>query len=361
MRIRWKLYVDESGDFSNRDQAVAVAGWLVRRDNPAARPDALLRSLLPLAPEPLWPFHHRDLNFAAAWAIGALAAQDQGLAVPEQPGLPSLAALGTSLHASVRGMPMAVLFKSWRRSPHGSWEGAHQGLRTLDSIWRDTSPEDYASALAWVRAHEGRVSGLLRQVRAEALATPDCLLVAAGETARGDAVPPPRGATTDRYLGVLGCLLQRVRALLDRVDGTHEVEVDVLDRTVSWRGREARLTSDILVALADSVAVPLGERTTLRFVVSRWEPGLAPGLVVADFLANRARRMLESNASLQTVENAARATTGLATRAGVPPRSALAATGGPWAWVVDLAERLAPLPLRPVNKRWVVDQAREWS
>ena len=70
MTTSWVLFVDESGNFSDASDVVAVGGLLLR-DSPALQPHVLKASLQRAVPELPWPFHAAFVNQPAYVALAA--------------------------------------------------------------------------------------------------------------------------------------------------------------------------------------------------------------------------------------------------------------------------------------------------
>src|SRR5919109_501718 len=63
---KWTLYVDESGNFANSEDDVAIAGLLVSDELPGLTSNEVKRSLEAALPGFPWPWHAGLLN-SASW------------------------------------------------------------------------------------------------------------------------------------------------------------------------------------------------------------------------------------------------------------------------------------------------------
>src|ERR1022692_3835466 len=73
---RWTLYVDESGNFADVEDDVAVSGVLIRDDVPGLSENEVKRALESVVPGFPWPGHASLIN-NASWV--ALVLADRGL------------------------------------------------------------------------------------------------------------------------------------------------------------------------------------------------------------------------------------------------------------------------------------------
>lgn len=283
---RWKLYVDETGDFANRDGAVAVVGVLTRED--ALPPPALLRArLLAAVPWAPWPLHAAHLlhpmfyvlarevaeaSSAPAYTDVAGALRDVG--VGDEPLLARCRAL-----VSAGKLP---------RIDELNTLAAHLD-RDRRTRLRDRLGDDY-----W------RLIRVLRQLCDAA--APDSLaisLVAAVEGSRGAAMPAsvdsPDPASV-RYLSMLGALEERVLDILGSLPGeAHLVELHVMTRSVhdSALGTRTALHPRHLSirSRSRSGSGPQGDRI-VPWKVEEFGTHMEPALALPDLVALRLRWVL---------------------------------------------------------------------
>src|SRR5687768_6258742 len=78
MSIRRAFFVDESGQFDNTSDTVAVAGLLLR-DSPALQPHILTATLKRALPSLPWPLHAAFINQPAYLALATEAEQGSRL------------------------------------------------------------------------------------------------------------------------------------------------------------------------------------------------------------------------------------------------------------------------------------------
>lgn len=365
----WTLYVDESGSFADVEDDVAVSGLLIRGDVPGLSVNEVKRALESIVPGFPWPWHASLIN-NASWV--ALVLADQKLLADHlNPDIRWLADAVRRVNESLAerfGPRYAAI-----RSRVLSGQAGDISLGSL-SEFEHVLRNEYPIELDALRAHTRRARAAVKQFAA-GLATrarsPDdpaaAVLLFSSETLRGDARTEPESELGDRrYFRLLEVLVDRTAALLARRGGVHELSLDISQRRLI----EPQLQRP-------TKQLPLHVLRELSRLISKWRPvvrivptavtpfdrDVGVRFVVADFAANRGRRVLRQGATpLTNVEAEVELDMGLRVRSGTPERSHLAASGEAY----DLCESPRPDPegaLPPVwpRRRWACEQAWEWG
>jgi len=361
----WTLSIDESGSFDDPAASVCVVGVLLR-EAPSREADAILRGMLrridPIIP---YPPHATDLRQIAHWvAAWALAAPPQRAAHPRRRLLDEAAARcerdadATALHA---------MMASLRAGQRPSYEALVTASRWLDR---------HASELAaQLRGLERDAEARYRLAVAAVIErfTPDgCFLVAAAD--RGS----PAASSGDRYLDLLTALFERVFALLRaRPAEAHEVWVvpAVRDVVSPPLGRHAMHPRDVGACVLRAERFPLDPPAGpaddhVRLIPAMPEAyggATSPGVVLADFVANRSRQPLAEARPWPDLRDELLRRTGLSAEAvprcspGGAPMPAVAANGAPRDAVArafrEGVTEAADVALAP----WPDGQAARWS
>lgn len=360
----WSLYLDESGRFDRADEAVCVAGVLLR-EAPSREADAILRGVYRrIDPIAWYPPHATDLRLPAWWVgAWALASPADRAAHPAARTIEQAAAL--CARASSEPALAALLARLERRS-----RPRHDELAAASSWLRRNHPAlaDALSDLARdVERRYRDVAGALL----DRFGPDRCFAVAAGDDGRA----PPDGP--DRYLALLVPLFERVFALLRaRPAERHTVWLfaatrDVHDPRLGARRLQPRDVGD-RVRAAERFAFEAPTTPTdpwVRLVVAStpsYEEAVPPGVVLADFVANRSRRALATNRPWDELRAELRAEARLPFEAvprGAPAlglRPTVAASGAPRDAVARaFATGDADGPFGPAG--WRSDQARRWA
>ena len=368
----WHLFVDESGDFDDRDSGVVVTGILTHRQMDGPARARLLRQLRNAAPFMPWPLHAWVLNRPVSIALGMTA--HEGSAGAPTGAFSQPAKLGPDCHRA------AVLLS---RARPDAWKAA------LAAFKADREPRyDDLSALdrALRRADRGLHRALgdrqrhLKVLLSRALrdladceadeAAPSLMLLSSSEAQQGDAVVP-KGNKGDRYLTLLKCLLSRTVAVVGRLDGTHRICLHVLTRFVQDEvlERPVPLHHRHVARICEEVT-PEGQSVRpISWEVPRYDRRVHPALILADLAANRSRLFLPRPIQLAHAEDGLRQTLQVPVRSGEPSRSHLAATGvaaGVAAGDVEVPQAAwdTPrelFPLYPQARPWALEQALEWA
>lgn len=282
---RWELYIDESGELSGFSPSVVV-GVLLRR--PVSRDrlrDAFDLVLRGPTRSLAYPPHATELHAAAGVLASWCAAKDDDAALDEL-----LRSMMRDSNDAVRWYADAV--SSGKRSPYETRAAVAEWLKTHEpSLAEEASAESERFRQA--------MGELGRQLTPAA----DALVVGADASSTGlDEGTESAGPTLDRYLSGLRALLERV-VLLAKQSKVARLEVSVAKRWVRHAGLpplDLRV-ADVGHAVRDTVGYPSTsyvegfEHDGLRVVVmetASYDARVHPGIVVADFVANRLRREL---------------------------------------------------------------------
>ena len=223
-------------------------------------------------------------------------------------------------------------------------------LRELDAALKARSP------LLWERLRDDadELYAAVGRVLSRVCADDGSHVVVASETELGD------GATGggDRYLTLLCTLVERAAAMLGRRPGEHTVHVMPLQRTVLSAlvpGHRVAMNAVEMNARLATVRCPAN--VTARFHSSpRWNRHMESALVLADFAANRARKTVPRERTLEWVERETASLLGVAVR--VDGRSNLTASG--LAREIVLTSSIPGRAGAPGVRRWAIEQAKEW-
>lgn len=344
------LFIDESGDFDAATDTHVVAGLLLVGSPPGTNPAELRRTLRGLAPLLPWPLHARVYNHPVALGLAALARGGHAAARDAlDVSLARLAVAARDALAPAHGALLAEVDAAFAagRDPRDA------ALRELNRGLRLAAPDVHDELERLAR----RVPAALRRVAAALGAGADqpCLAVAAARCAPGDA------GQGDPYLSLLAVLVERAARVLVLAELADELHVrplgrDVLDPVL---GRRAPLHVRHFGPLQERLRAA---RIPLRVVpqpVARYDADVHPLLVLADFGANRLRRVLDApEAPLATIERRVQDEVGAPARRRPPDRSNLAAAGAAW-------RRTQGTPAASIDWtgacRWAREQAEEWA
>jgi hypothetical protein len=360
--VRWDLFIDESGDFSDPEDEVVVAGLLVRDDAAGASSVQLRASLQAAAPELPWPLKASYLNrpvlFALAQACRPDAAHSRSADDAE--------AIVRHLNTVAAGDVAVVLddLRAGHRLPY-------ERVAKLDTLAQQVP--QYQAVRRLAGESTAQIGRLLHALAGQSGESPLVLVAACGETVRGDvsATAPGADLATRRYLDMLHGVIIRAADILGRGEGRQQLHLHVLERPVREEilgrvtatmlhlrhvGPLARAVEGLYAGPGAPVSIKLDQ-------ICAYDARLHPTLVLADFLANRGRRALRHpSGHLTAVEDALRAEVPCSVRSCEPPASHLAAAG----WAQDGIERTRrgetdTLGSPPSGSRaWAVEQAAEW-
>lgn len=361
-RTHWDLFVDEAGDFDAAGDAVATAGLLLRSELPGRNRAALRHALWRAAPDFPWPLHANRLRFPVLLALVVVARRGPvGATVLVEPPERDarLDQLATQAVERLRGLD-----ETWLEAALTTLRGGQMvpwgDLRSLDGMLRAQDLILHRRLEAGMRRVHVALRDLLAVLQAPAGADaeplPQALVVACGEYRDGDGIPAdagkdPRGSR--RFDTLLAGLLERVRATLLHVGGRHQVWLDVLSRPYADPFLGAQVRAQFHERHLGAIVAGLGanrDHDPVRLVprqVPFYDAGVDPLLVLADFVANRARFVLRpAERELKFAERMLGEKLAARVRAGQPPLPTLAAVGGRDA---------------VGSRRWAREQADEWE
>lgn len=302
MRDGWVLYVDESGREDDPDDLHLVAGLLLHA-NDSVGLDCLLRAALeetwPLWP---WPPHAADLNRPASRVAAAMK-------VPASAGESERA---TWLRARAEPLVRLVAHSSDVRARRfcdnvNAWTGGKLDfdvLREADHLMRDARPNAYRALTRECEAQERRLQQYLSAL-AGVQAARATVLLAVSPAGRpdlpADGLPTTkRGVRRDRYVRALEVLLAMTHQLL--AGQRQEGRLYVATRHVHKEGpgdlaRRVDLFPDIVDEIEASALAgcPKPPRPATLYPIgspNRYDATVTPGVVLADWIANRARHAL---------------------------------------------------------------------
>lgn len=364
----WLLFVDETGDFDTPNESVSIVGWLVRQADTPDFDAALRRAIDQLFPRNAYPPHATLLNIpishlaqlrlfgpapadVPAWAAGGTARWDR------------LCALNDSAVQRVVACVQNGCMPNWDEC-----NAADSRVRWLDR------PLHQVMDAQRLRKFD-QMTALLALLD-DALSPSGSWLVGASmpETLRSSPATPP-----DHYLHLLDLLFARVFALLRSTSKeVHTVKTFVAGRRV-WV--HELLQKVYLRNLDVGACVRRAERfpflppsdghpddnvRILPFDIEETDARVRPGIVIADFAANRLRHVLAGSRRWPDVKTQAAARIALPVvapaRAGRPderfPTMALA--GSSAEVIVQAFSQSKVLPVSDTQPGWGADQAARW-
>ncbi len=362
---RWTLHLDESGDFAVPGETVLIAGLMLQEAASGAADEMLgaaLRRLDPLVP---YPPHATELR-QTAWWIARWALADSAVRAAH----PARLVLDRAAAALQRALPDRSLARMADALRQGQMPD-YDALKSASRWLRAASPMIYAELEALARGAEDRYRALGVQLRA-VYGDARCHILAAVDGG-GPAVDG-----TDRYLSLLTALFERVFALLRANPAqAHEVRVVAAQRHVTdarLPRRRMLMPQDLGACVRRAEAFPLlapvpppdGNVRILPWGAVAYREQVAPGVALADFVANRLRGVITRSDQWDGVSAEATAATGLSVM--VPPRvnpgsgaQPTIAAAGPARDAIAEAFRgrsAASDALR--GRSWEVDQAQRW-
>jgi len=338
---RWRLFIDESGDFDT-DTSIVV-GVLVEQPAPSWEPARLRRALEAAAPGVPWPIHGwltRRFGMYLLWDL--LEAERSGAATAE------------SLRVCVRSCEK-VRDEALERLR----SGREPSRQTIDAI--EDAIKDAGEMHAFAGRRIATLEGIGRVLDAATAAGEVALVFAALAEAPAESKDP--------YLHTLTTGLERAVDALAALPGSHEVRVHALGRHVLDPDLGANTPLHVRhVAACAGEAVAAAGLGRVRLVPERvavYDIDVHPALVVADLLANRARRLVKDRGLVDLEGRIARTLRVPVRAAGLPlaaatgaPRVAVADARGGGAAAADDAR--AHLDAAPPPWRWAREQAEAW-
>lgn len=361
----WTLHLDESGQFSNPNEPVLLAGFLLQ-EPPSDAADEILGGLLrridPLIP---YPPHATEILWPAWWfARWVLASPEVRAAHPARAVLDQAAGVFQRAGAVSALDEMSSQLQQSQTPDYDSLRDASRWLRGRDPVLYAQFEVLRRNAEDHYRAIGARLQTLYGDDR--------CWLLAASDPGAVAFDGP------DRYLSLLTVLLERVFALLRAHPAPrHEVRVIAAQRHVT-DGRVSRRRmlrpQDLGDCVRKAEAFPLHAPEVAPDKAVRiipwssvaYDEQVPPGVALADFVANRVRRILMQGRDWNRTSSDVVASTGLTAvaRPGVRPSGEAlptVAVAGPPREAVAAAFRGPPPPRPPAPGRsWSAEQARRW-
>ncbi|MBT3221183.1 MAG: hypothetical protein HN348_19040 [Proteobacteria bacterium] len=180
--------------------------------------------------------------------------------------------------------------QSMRQGKRANW----QNIADLDGLVRNMEKrskesQSYLVLKSAQREHRANLKRVLQSLSRSK--RPDLVWFAASESEIGDAVLGFE--ETDRYLTLLGVLLERLRDTLSLLDGEHQVKLRVLGRRVFEKGKTQHLNRHLIADLATQVLDGHSKVHFQAMYCPQYRPGVHPMLVVADYAANRTYGFLQ--------------------------------------------------------------------
>jgi hypothetical protein len=365
---QWVLYLDESGRFDDPDDAVAVAGVLIRSESSLVTDSHIRSALETAAPGLPWP-HHTAWHRLSAWVglcCHRFALLGNGTAIP--PLVIAAAQQVLDYLAVAESTVMARVIAALDAGRNPEFEDLQLLSRRVQ-----LRPELTASSTRLV--DYGRLAGDAVRSLLEDLScrlegpdgAPGVLVLAASEAELGDAgLHASDPVLADRYLALVGTLCGRLAASLERLGGEHRVEIHASMRNV----RDRRFGKNVPLSPGHVQKAALEARRQVTSV-TLIAAGVAPFhdshalFVVADHLANAARHATrDAYSPLRDVELSLQAGSSIQVRSGTPARSHLASSGPPELWLRQARPDAFATPAAPpcdaTLRRWSCEQGWEW-
>ncbi len=345
----WLLFIDESGNFSNPDDDVVVGGWLVRAYDTDQLRAALRERLDASLPTIPFPPHAAHLDIPASRALLRGPASSADPACVE-----SLRALGlapTEIAAIVQRA------RESQRLPTVS------DLRKVDA-WLRRHHQALWRQLAERRDREEHQRLTLHAALALAADARGSFAVAAFDRARS------RGRSErERYEGLLRACVERVAVLVGTRGSFSSVHLRVAERDLSDGNTIRRLDVTRVEHVLQTASPTLklsGARALVR-QVGPFDANTHPGVVIADHLVNRFRRIARSAATWRALADDFEVTTRMAIEAAsgrVEGELLPAATddGGAHASVLAALASDGPHSAQGADEKpgWLREQAAAW-
>lgn len=350
---RWAFFVDESGNFEDPSDPVAVAGFLVAYSEPIYRPSDIRSALEASVPGFPWPLHASFLNQPAYVAVAAYQSEPSVLD-SKRPGFGAVVRTAMGIFEADGASDLDAVvgaLKAQRKPPYDA-------LTRLGDLIRRRSPQ-VSQQLADVSREAWRAVDIFahRLLSARDRAgQPIAYFIASSETVCGDAGL----SDTERYFSVLRVSIDRAASLVARRDGKQRLELRVQQRDVydARFGRSVSLTPQQVGLVARVIANRHPRVQLLPTETPDYGKDVSVEYVLADFLSNRSRRELDDVQNrLPIVEARVGEYFGGPLRSGDPERSHLSASGDAW----KMATEGQTMEWVPPRRRWACEQALQWS
>jgi hypothetical protein len=255
---RWRLFIDESGDFADLEGEVVVAGRLVPEGGPNSHPRQIRKALESAAAGLVWPLKTTELNQPV---FVVLLSQHEG----NDSALDSAADSVRRRFDEVAG----EYLKTARAALGASRPSPHVALQFLQAVaWGHEDFTRIEDQVLEARALVGRCIGTM-SADTSALGA---MLIACGETIQGDVSQVlASDDETGRYLSLLEGVLERAVDMIARLPDRHEMLLEILDWDVSEQilGEARRIRLHHYRHVAPSTAPQVPDH--VRHAALRWQ------------------------------------------------------------------------------------------
>ena len=359
----WTCFIDESGDLDKRDHVVLAGVLLPARDDHFLMPRLreVIKQEAPLVP---WPFHRWIATKPSIYPLW----YEQRREVELKPAVEDACRRALAVWEKERPELLRALRDRCNRREEPS-------PGQLGSLRKALKKADYAAFDELLRYSE--------KVCLRVAQEPSKLVGSTGVDRAGGLVmmvgqgPDEVDAGQKHYFELLVLLLERLRDILSLRDGEQSVTVDVASRyarhpDLPEKGggrRPLKLTRNHVEKACERVVEePKGDQLMPRIrvttgSVSDYDKKVAPGVVIADGVANYLRRLLFRKPRLDDLHRRVQGYFGLPIRTDMPALSHVAATNAP-ARAVGFARRRkfddAQRELEQLPWRWPREQAEQW-
>lgn len=296
----WQLFVDESGDDARSEDTFVVAGVLV---GSALDFSADLRDALE---EAFWGVRYPPHASELCTPAGALIARLEGGRLAEPGGSDVLDWIEPARQVLLTSTsPLAVeLRAALEAGGFASRKARYPAVQALQAWLREHAHRDPHVAVAsgalkeLLRGDDARLTTVLGRI-ADAVGPERCFIVGAAqrvEDVHAEEAGYHAAGYRDPYLALLEACLERVVMLLREGEEQHTVQITVAERDVGLPRRRLR-EGDVFGCIDGAMRHPFapggeGGRHSVQLLVSSIVPfdaAVHPGVVLADFAANRLR------------------------------------------------------------------------
>ena len=364
----WQVFIDETGDFAARERDRAIVGLVVRTGAAPGASPSLRAAVASAAGGVPYPHHASEHAQPAGRLLAMLRPEATSLLVEGS----RLSRLRSDGELALERCPLAAasrLMKAVRSSRRSSWDDR----RAFDRWLRDNERGLWEALNEAARQDRSGLSNLLARLGEEQ----SVFLVAAVAGPGSDS----GGEDGDAYLELLPALFERLGALLWKRVGKdlRQVWITLAQRHTSdsstRRGRRPLILGEVHRAISAGIGHPpmrqsgVGGRRFRMTVagLEAYDPDVSPGVVLADFAANRMRQALRSSARHAWTQLASR----IADETSAPVafevewredglKLPTMASDGLAAEAIRSAFAEQPGPTEGVAPGWALDQARAW-